>query len=203
MEIRQLIADSNTDFADTPKRDFHELSKYLSDEYQQCDDFGTPSKRARTLGSDNGSHHEEPFSDELDQRDKSIAANRGMLDSPSYNMGINYEGFPEYPMSGWGFEDNFDGGLTGVTSEIVDLTLPDAEGFDGVSLCSIQPSDKDGVFTSTHNSPDTPLSAPDGEMSQSKPTSDNKSSETIQDTCFGYASSTHHSCLIITHINDR
>ena len=134
-----------------------------------------------------------------------------MLGSLSNNLGINYEGFPEYPTTEWAFEDNFDnsyllldqslannsaglhpivGGLVGITSEIVGLTLLDAEGFDEASPYSDseQPSDKDGVLTSTHNSPGTPLSTPDGEISHSKPTSDDKSSETLHVTCFGYAS---------------
>lgn len=219
MELHQPIADSYTGFADTPKRSFRELTKCLSDNHQQYDDCGNPSKRARTLGSDIGSPHAEHPSGELDPCDESIAANHGMLDSLNYDMGIYDGSFPEYLMSGWLFEDNSDnsffpfgqsfannaatfdpiaGRFAGATSEIVDLTLPDAEGFDGVTSCSDleQPSDKDGGFTSTQNSPDTPLSTPDGGISESKPTADDKRSETMHDTCFGYARPTHHICMI-------
>ena len=108
MELHQPIADSNTGFADTPKRSFRELTKCLSDNHQQYDDFGNPSKRARTLGSDIGSPRAEHPSGELDQCDESIAANHGMLDLLNYDMGIYDGSFPEYPMSGWLFGDNSD-----------------------------------------------------------------------------------------------
>ncbi|KAF5857340.1 hypothetical protein ETB97_005918 [Aspergillus alliaceus] len=223
MEQHQPIADSNTGFADTPKRNFGELTECLSDNHQQYGDFGNPSKRARTLGSDIGSPRADPAehsSGDLDQHDESIAANHGMLDSLSYDMGIDDGSFPECPMmGGWPFEENFDssfslfgqslannaagfdpiaGRLAGATSEMVDLTLPDAEVFDGATSCSDpeQPSNKDGDFTSTHNSPETPLSTPDRGISESKPTADDKRSETIHDTCFGYASPIHNSGMI-------
>lgn len=223
MELHQPITDSNTGFADTPERNLHGSVEFLSDSHRQCDDFGNPSKRARTLGSDSRSHHAEEFSGELDQRDESTAANHGILDSLNYDMSIDDGGLPEYPVSGWAFEDNFDNSpflfgqplanntagfnpiaerLAGDTSEIFDLTLPNAEEFNEATPCSnpTQSSDKDGVFTSTHNSPDTPLSTPDGGISESKQMFDEKHSETIHDTCFGYASLTHPSCLIFTLI---
>lgn len=226
MEVHQPIADSSTGFGDTPKRSFCEFVKSSMDNSQKCDDFATPSKRARTLGSDSGSHHAEESSGNLDQCDKSISFNHGMLDTLNYDKSIFDGSLHKCTRSGWAVEDNsnrtfslFEKSLTnndagfnpitgppaGATSELIDLILTDTEGYDEASLCSDseQHCDRDSELIFIRNSSNRPLSTPSGVFPESKPISDEKSNEIIYDTCFGFASPTPHSCMICTHISDR
>lgn len=215
MEHHQPIADSNVGFADTPKRNFYESTEWLSDNNLQYDGFENPSKRARTIESDIRSPRADLMDSSLGDLFQCDDSHR-LLDS---HMDVDEGSSAEYPMCGWDFEDNSDknhflcgqslanvaagidqtaGFLAGATSEAIDLTSPDAEDCNGAISCTDteQPYKNSGESILTHNSPGTPLSIPDGGVSESKPTANERHIEDVHDTCFGYVSPAYKICTI-------